>query len=74
MPFMYAVLWFCIFRAVGIGMNLRAIWLENMGTTTMRTTTSTRTRAFGHAVQAATSMCRRASPARPSWLIAGTST
>ncbi|CAE7719937.1 IGHMBP2, partial [Symbiodinium sp. CCMP2456] len=33
LPFMYAVLWFCIFGAAGIRMNRRAIWLENIGTT-----------------------------------------
>ena len=33
MPFLYAVLWFCIFGAAGISMNRRAIWLENIGTT-----------------------------------------
>ena len=33
LPFLYAVLWFCIFGAAGISMNRRAIWLENIGTT-----------------------------------------
>ncbi|CAE7940913.1 hypothetical protein AK812_SmicGene11617 [Symbiodinium microadriaticum] len=31
LPFMYAVLWFCILSAGGIGMNRGAIWLESMG-------------------------------------------
>ena len=33
LPFLYAVLWFCIFGVAGISMNRRAIWLENIGTT-----------------------------------------
>ena len=33
LPFLYAVLWFCIFGAAGVSMNRRAIWLENIGTT-----------------------------------------
>ncbi|CAE7583152.1 unnamed protein product [Symbiodinium natans] len=32
LPFLYAVLWFCIFGAAAIRMNRRAIWLENVGT------------------------------------------
>ena len=32
LPFLHAVLWFCI-RAAGNSMHRSAIWLENIGTT-----------------------------------------
>ncbi|OLQ08928.1 hypothetical protein AK812_SmicGene7510 [Symbiodinium microadriaticum] len=33
LPFTYAVLWFCSFSGIGIGLNGRANWLDNTGTT-----------------------------------------
>jgi len=33
LPFMYAVLWFCIFGAAAIRMDRRAHWLQDLGTT-----------------------------------------